>query len=115
MMRPTCSIAASSSSRSSRATPPEVPADVPGSATVSSAPASRLHSVALVLIDISGYTRFTKLHRLSALHAEQIIGELLESIIQRSSPPLLVHEILGDAVSFYAESDGSAALVQEVR
>jgi Protein of unknown function (DUF2652) len=75
----------------------------------------KLHPVSLVLIDISGYTRFTKLHRLSALHAEKIISELLESIIKRASDPLMVHEILGDAVSFYARSDGSLAVADEIR
>jgi Protein of unknown function (DUF2652) len=77
--------------------------------------ASSLSPVSLVLIDISGYTRFTKLHRLSALHAEQIISELLEGIVRRASPPLMRHEILGDAVSFYAKSDGSASLADEIR
>lgn len=74
-----------------------------------------LNPVSLVLIDISGYTRFTKLHKLSALHAEQIISELLESIIRRARQPLVVHEILGDAVSFYAQREGSAALADDVR
>jgi hypothetical protein len=75
----------------------------------------KLHAVSLVLIDISGYTHFTKLHRLSALHAEKIISELLESIINRARHPLMVHELLGDAVSFYAQSDSSPALAAEIR
>jgi len=75
----------------------------------------KVRPISLVLIDISGYTRFTKLHRLSALHAEKIIGDLLESIVARARAPLIAHEILGDAVSFYAESDGSEALADEIR
>jgi hypothetical protein len=75
----------------------------------------KLYPVSLVLIDISGYTNFTKLHRLSALHAEKIISDLLESIINRAGDPLVVHEILGDAVSFYAQSDGNAQLAAEIR
>jgi hypothetical protein len=75
----------------------------------------KVRPISLVLIDISGYTRFTKLHRLSALHAEKIIGDLLESIVARARSPLVAHEILGDAVSFYAESDGSEALADEIR
>jgi hypothetical protein len=71
--------------------------------------------VFLLLIDISGYTRFTRLHRLSAMHAEQIISDLLESIIQRAQPPLLVHEVLGDSVNFYALADGGAAVAQALR
>ena len=71
--------------------------------------------VFLLLIDISGYTRFTRLHRLSAMHAEQIISDLLESIIGRAKPPLLVHELQGDAVNFYAPADGGAAAARDLR
>jgi hypothetical protein len=71
--------------------------------------------VFLILIDISGYTRFTRLHRLSALHAEQIITDLLESIIRRASLPLIVHEILGDSVNFYAFADEGRHTALEVR
>jgi hypothetical protein len=71
--------------------------------------------VFLVLIDISGYTRFTKLHRLSAMHAEQIISDLLESIIHRASFPLIVHEIMGDSVNFYAFADEGQPAALEVR
>jgi len=74
-----------------------------------------LRPVSLVLIDISGYTRFTRLHRLSALHAERIIGDLLESIISRAGAPLTAHEILGDAVSFYVEAEGNASLADAIR
>jgi hypothetical protein len=72
-------------------------------------------AVFLLLIDISGYTRFTRLHRLSAMHAEQIISDLLESIIQRAKPPLQVHEMLGDSVNFYAPAEGGSAAAQELR
>jgi len=71
--------------------------------------------VFLVLIDISGYTRFTKLHRLSAMHAEQIISDLLESIIKRASHPLVVHEILGDSVNFFAFAESGQQAALEVR
>jgi class 3 adenylate cyclase len=71
--------------------------------------------VFLVLIDISGYTRFTRLHRLSAMHAEQIISDLLESIIQRASHPLVVHEILGDSVNFFAIADSGRQVALEIR
>src|SRR5580658_9810418 len=71
--------------------------------------------VFLILIDISGYTRFTRLHRLSAMHAEQIISDLLESIISRASLPMVVHEILGDSVNFYAFADEGKHTALEVR
>ena len=49
-------------------------------------PLSRLKSIytmeikrlALVLVDISGYTRFMKTHTMSLLHAEAIITDRLE-------------------------------------
>src|ERR1700733_361932 len=75
----------------------------------------KVRPISLVLIDISGYTRFTKLHRLSALHAEKIIGDLLESIIGRAGLPLRLHEILGDAVSFYADAEINLSLADEIR
>ena len=71
--------------------------------------------VFLILIDISGYTRFTRLHRLSAMHAEQIISDLLESIINRATIPLVAHEILGDSVNFYALGDEGRRTAIEIR
>jgi hypothetical protein len=43
--------------------------------------------VTLILADISGYTRFVKMHHISLLHAEQIITELMEAITARSKNP----------------------------
>jgi class 3 adenylate cyclase len=60
--------------------------------------------VSLVLADISGYTRFMKYHTLSLLHAEQIITELLESVIDVADHPLTLSKLEGDAAFFYAES-----------
>jgi hypothetical protein len=56
----------------------------------------------LVLADISGFTRFMKLHSITIAHAKQIIVKLLESIIQTALPPLKLIELEGDAVFFYA-------------
>ena len=56
----------------------------------------------LVLADISGYTKFTKQHTISLIHAEKIITELMESIIDVSDHPLKVTKLEGDAVFFYA-------------
>jgi uncharacterized protein DUF2652 len=73
-----------------------------------------IKSIFLILADISGYTKFIKLHKYSLIHAERIIDELLESIIKESASPLILHEIEGDAISFYAESDGSRDMAQEI-
>jgi class 3 adenylate cyclase len=76
-------------------------------------------AVALVIADISGYTRFARMHRLSQAHAEHIICELLEAVIARTENPLQLHQLLGDAAVFYALSDGSkdtaAAVFEQVR
>ncbi|MEE8396560.1 MAG: hypothetical protein V3S29_10935 [bacterium] len=42
----------------------------------------------IVLADISGYTKFVKMHRFSLIHAEQIISDLLETVVQQSQSPL---------------------------
>src|SRR5574342_1110936 len=56
----------------------------------------------LVLADISGFTKFMKLHAITVTHAKQIIVKLLESIVSTATPPLKLIEIEGDAVFFYA-------------
>ena len=56
----------------------------------------------LVLADISGFTKFMKLHTITIAHAKQIIVKLLESIIKTALPPLKLIELEGDAVFFYA-------------
>jgi Protein of unknown function (DUF2652) len=48
------------------------------------------------------------------MHAELIIDELLESIIKESASPLVLHELEGDAITFYAVSDGSREMAQDV-
>jgi len=58
----------------------------------------------LLVADISGYTKFMKIHAVSTNHAKQIIVRLLKSVIQASKPPLKVAELEADAVFFYALS-----------
>ena len=68
----------------------------------------------IIIVDISGYTNFIRLHRMSLLHAEKIIGELMESILDEVELPVLAHEILGDAISLYALDDGSPGLADNI-
>jgi hypothetical protein len=75
---------------------------------------TQVQKVFLVLLDISGYTRFIKFHKISLIHAERIIDELLERVIAEIQPPLVVQEIEGDAVYFYAISDGTPEMAREV-
>ena len=68
----------------------------------------------IILVDISGYTNFIRLHKMSLLHAEKIIGELMESILDQVEFPVVAHEILGDAISLYALDDGSPDLADNI-
>jgi hypothetical protein len=45
-------------------------------------------------------------HTLNALHAERIVTELLEAVIDGARHPLAVCEVEGDAVFFYAVAEG---------
>jgi hypothetical protein len=60
----------------------------------------------LIIFDISGYTRFTRKHDRQIMRAQKIVGELLSTIVTTAAPPLTLHEITGDAVSFHVESNG---------
>lgn len=61
----------------------------------------------ILILDISGYTRFIRLHRLSLIHAEQLITELMDSMISAAEAPLVLNKLQGDAALLYAVSDGS--------
>lgn len=74
----------------------------------------KLRNAFIVLADISGYTKFIKQHRFNLVHAEQIISELLESVADASHSPLILNEIEGDAANFYALSDDSPEMAQEI-
>ena len=58
----------------------------------------------LILADISGFTAFVTATELE--HGPQIIGTLLEAVMQRLSPPLEIQEVEGDAV-FALGADGA--------
>ena len=56
----------------------------------------------LLIADISGFTKFMRLHALTTSHARQIIVRLLKTLVEASEPPLKVAELEGDAVFFFA-------------
>lgn len=41
-----------------------------------------------VVMDISGYTQFVRMHGTSIIHAEQVITELMESMLDRAERSL---------------------------
>jgi hypothetical protein len=70
--------------------------------------------VTLILADISGYTRFVKMHHISLLHAEQIVTELMEAIISQVKKPLVLNKLEGDAAFLYARTGDSPDLAKMI-
>ncbi|MGB0645535.1 MAG: DUF2652 domain-containing protein [Bradymonadia bacterium] len=83
----------------------------------------------LVLADISGYTTFVRSHKMgkipflgqrmantSQIHAETVITDLLETMIDSVGDALTLNKLEGDAIFFFRESAGGAeevsALIQ---
>ena len=63
--------------------------------------------VVIVLADISGYTQFMVENQMSAVHGQQCITFLIETLIREVNIPLRLQEIEGDALFLYAEDPGS--------
>jgi len=90
-----------------------------------------LKRVVMVLADISGYTRLMTMHTASLLHAEAIIAELLEAVIDRQFEDLggedaiVIHRLLKNSIpakeyivmteAFYELSGGLAGQTPEAR
>ena len=55
----------------------------------------------MLIADIAGYTRFMKFHRASLAHAQEIIAQLLEAVINATSKRLVLAKLEGDAAFFY--------------
>jgi arsenite methyltransferase len=62
--------------------------------------------VLMMLVDISGYTRFMLSHEKELRHSQTIIGELLESLLQQVDVPLRLAGVEGDALFLYAIKSG---------
>ena len=73
------------------------------------------HKGFIVLIDISGYTNFISGHNMTSLedeklsqgqaHAEHIITDLLEKVINELDDVLTINKLQGDAALFYTVAD----------
>jgi 2-polyprenyl-3-methyl-5-hydroxy-6-metoxy-1,4-benzoquinol methylase len=68
---------------------------------------SEVQPVLLMLVDISGYTKFMVSHDRELRHSQMIIGELLESLIHQVEVPLRISSIEGDALLLYAIKSGN--------
>ena len=65
----------------------------------------------LLIADIAGYTRFTKMHFMSLIHAQDVVAQLLEAVIDAAAPALKLAKLEGDAAFFYVPggADGTFA------
>jgi len=73
----------------------------------------REQPLVLILADISGYTRFMLENQQSAVHGQQCITFLIETLLREVDIPLRLQEIEGDAVFLYAARDGDDAAWRE--
>jgi hypothetical protein len=63
----------------------------------------------LLIADISGYTRFMRLHAIATSHSKQIIVRLLKALVARHRAPLRLAELEGDAVFLWGPLSTSPA------
>ena len=56
----------------------------------------------LVIADIGGYTKFMKVHRINLAHAQYVVAQLLEAVIDGAGNKLELAKLEGDAAFFYA-------------
>lgn len=56
----------------------------------------------LVIADIGGYTKFMTVHRINLAHAQYVVAQLLEAVIDAASPKYELAKLEGDAAFFYA-------------
>ncbi len=64
----------------------------------------------MLIADIAGYTRFMKVHRVNLSHAQYIVAQLLEAVIDAAAPKLRLAKLEGDAGFFFAEVPESESL-----
>ena len=82
------------------------------------------HKGFIVLVDISGYTNFISSHnkksndnkKLSTgqAHAEHIISDLLEKVIDQLDSVLKINKLQGDAALFYGVADDNEELSEKI-
>ncbi len=73
----------------------------------------------LVIADIGGYTRFMRVHRVNLAHAQYVVAQLLEAVIDGAEPKLKLAKLEGDAAFFYAllpdgKADAAVAALAEI-
>src|SRR5712692_4671996 len=66
---------------------------------------AQARDVVIVIVDISGYTRFMVAHGKAQAHAEMIVGALLKVLMDEVGECLEIAELEGDAIFMYAFKD----------
>ena len=74
-----------------------------------------IKKVLLMIADISGYTEFMVSEDLEIEHRQQIISQLIKSIIEQVNIPLEIAKLEGDAVFHYAIKLSDAYTWEDVR
>ena len=82
------------------------------------------HKGFIVLVDISGYTNFISSHNIESneneklstgqAHAEHIISDLLEKVINELDGVLKINKLQGDAALFYGIADDNKDLSEKI-
>lgn len=71
--------------------------------------------VVIVIVDISGYTRFMVAHRKALSHGQIIVANLLRAITSEMRPPLELVRLEGDAAFMFAvKAEGDAAAAEAI-
>ncbi len=71
--------------------------------------------VVVVIVDISGYTRFMVAHRKALSHGQIIVANLLRAITGEMRPPLELARLEGDAAFMFAvKSEGDSAAADAI-
>jgi hypothetical protein len=68
----------------------------------------KLQRSVVIIVDVSGYTSFVKMHGMSIIHAEWLISELMKSMAQEFKMPIKLNKLEGDAALFFAPIPASA-------
>lgn len=56
----------------------------------------------LLIADIGGYTKFMTVHRVNLAHAQEVVAQLLEAVIDAAGRKLELAKLEGDAAFFWA-------------
>jgi hypothetical protein len=56
----------------------------------------------LLIADIGGYTKFMTVHRINLAHAQEVVAQLLEAVIDAAGRKLELAKLEGDAAFFWA-------------